>query len=461
MPQRSHQSELCFNAQRSRPPKRLVTQRRCFITYIIAIIITLFSISTHALDYGIDQLSDPIIKKSLENKKLAVLTHAAARDKFGTHLIDHLYNHFELKKIFAPEHGLRSLEDDWVDDGVDEETGLPIISLYKRSTRAPTTEELKGIDSIVIDLQDVGLRYYTYFSTISHVMKVAARENVEIIILDRPNLLGRTIEGKTLDSELAGHFISYHTVPTRHGMTLGELALMINHESDFKTNIKVVSVKGWQGELLLNKLDRPWLPPSPALISPDQVYFYAFFGHLEHLNLAVGRGINNSKAFKIFGAPWITKQQSQKIVNDLNGLNFKGITFKTYSWKVTRAIFTNQEARGFEVSLSDFDGRSDEIGFKVAQVLFRHLSKNLVPNDYFIKALGSRTVLQNIKEQTDWKILKPELTMEIFIFRKRSYDYLLKFLQNEKILSSKIHSHESCYASEAGLFPNKKALSSN
>lgn len=162
----------------------------------------LVSLSTLALDYGIDRLSEETVAAKLSGKNLAVLTHAAGKNKLGLHLIDSLNQNFTLKKIFAPEHGLHTM-----------------------------AEDLKGIDAIVIDLQDVGVRYYNYFSTIAEVMKATASLNVEVIILDRPNLLGGLImEGKVLDSSLAGSFTAYHTVPTRHGMTLGELALLINAE---------------------------------------------------------------------------------------------------------------------------------------------------------------------------------------------------------------------------------------
>ena len=177
---------------------------------IYFLFISLFALHVHALEYGIDRLDEPEVVLKLQNKNLAVLTHAAGVDKTGTHLIDRLYRNYTLKKIFAPEHGLRTLADDWVNDGIDQDTGLPVISLYKRGSKTPTVEDLKDIDAIVIDLQDVGVRYYTYFSTIAEVMKIVAPLKKEVILLDRPNLLGGNIvEGKTLDAELAGSFTAY------------------------------------------------------------------------------------------------------------------------------------------------------------------------------------------------------------------------------------------------------------
>ena len=147
------------------------------------------SFSAFGLNYGIDRLDESGFAHYFEGKNLAVLTHAAAKSKSGIHLIDHLHQKFVLKKIFAPEHGLRTMADDWVDDGIDEATGLPVISLYKHGSRAPRPQDLNGIDAIVVDLQDVGVRYYTYFSTIAEVMKTCAPLKIEVILLDRPNLL--------------------------------------------------------------------------------------------------------------------------------------------------------------------------------------------------------------------------------------------------------------------------------
>ena len=296
---------------------------------LTALLMLLTSFSALSLDYGIDRLDEAEIAKKFEGKNLALLTHAAAKSKDGVHLIDFLHQKFELKKIFAPEHGLRTMADDWVDDGTDEATGLPVISLYKRGSKAPTPKDLIGIDAIVIDLQDVGVRYYTYFSTIAEVMKACTPLGVEVIILDRPNLLGGLIvEGKVLDAALAGSFTAYHTVPTRHGMTLGELALMINEEKKIGSKLTVIAATGWARENLIFTTDRPWLAPSPALVAIDQVGLYAMWGTLENFNLAVGRGKTNDLAFRILGAPWITKAESLALTAELNALGFEGAVFR-------------------------------------------------------------------------------------------------------------------------------------
>lgn len=384
------------------------------------------SFSSFALDYGLDRLSDPAVMEKLEGKTLAVLTHAAAKDKKGEHLIDILFRGFSLKKIFAPEHGLRTMADDWVEDGTDEATGLPVISLYKRSSKGPTAKDLEGIDAIVIDLQDVGVRYYTYFSTIAEVMKAAAPLKKEIILLDRPNLLGGlVVEGKVLDANLAGGFTSYHTVPTRHGMTLGELALMINAEKKMNVKLTVIPASGWQRENLLTSTERVWIAPSPALVSLDQVGLYAMWGTLENFNLAVGRGQSNDDAFRVLGAPWITAAESKTLAAELNALNFAGVNFSPYTWTVTRAEYNGKVANGVRVEWNGTEVRTDEFTYKVSSTLVRLYKDRLNIKDMSPASYGSMTMVNAIKNLLPWVEYSQVINKEIEAFKARRVPYLL------------------------------------
>lgn len=378
------------------------------------------------MDYGLDRLNDPEIREKLAGKNLAVLTHAAARDKAGEHLIDLLFKSYSLKKIFAPEHGLRTMADDWVEDGTDEATNLPVISLYKRTSKGPTAKDLEGINAIVIDLQDVGVRYYTYFSTIAEVMKAAAPLKVEIILLDRPNLLGgEVIEGKVLDANLAGSFTAYHTVPTRHGMTLGELARMINAEKSMNVKLTVIPVAGWNRENLLFNMDRPWIAPSPALLDLEQVGLYAIWGTLENFNLAVGRGKTNETAFRMIGAPWITEKESVQLADSLNALGFKELQFVPHSWTVTRAAYTGQLARGVKVMWSGKEIRTDEVTFKVASTLVKLFKARLNIDKMSPQSYGSLSMVNAIRNGTPWSDFSKIINQELEIFRNRRLPYLL------------------------------------
>lgn len=385
----------------------------------------MFSFSALAMDYGIDRLDEAEVAQILSGKNLAVLTHAAARSKEGIHLIDTLHEKYNLKKIFAPEHGLRTVADDWVEDGIDEATGLPVISLYKRGSRAPRPQDLLGIDAIVIDLQDVGVRYYTYFSTIAEVMKATAPLKIEIILLDRPNLLGGMMEGKVLDSNLAGSFTAYHTVPTRHGMTLGELARMVNEENKIGSLLTVIAAKGWQREELLSNPDREWIAPSPALVDLEQVGLYAMWGTLENFNLAVGRGVTNEEAFRVMGAPWITLNESEKLAHELNLLSFPGVSFKPHQWKVTRAIHAGKIAQGVRVSLDGKIPRTDEFTYKVASVLVKLFRDRINHNQISPQAYGSITMIDAIRNLRPWTSYQVIIDQELEAFKFRRKKFLL------------------------------------
>jgi uncharacterized protein YbbC (DUF1343 family) len=386
----------------------------------------LLSFKVLAIDYGIDRLSEIEIQSKLIGKRLAVLTHAAGQDKNGQHLIDILFKNYDLKKIFAPEHGLRTLADEWVQDGTDDSTGLPVISLYKRSTKAPSPKDLENIDAIVIDLQDVGVRYYTYFSTIAEVMKASAPLNVEIILLDRPNLLGgERLEGKVLDATLAGGFTSYHTVPTRHGMTLGELSLMINSEKQMGVKLTIIPVTGWDRENQIQNLDRPWIAPSPALIEIKQVGLYAIWGSLENFNLAVGRGKTNELAFKVLGAPWITENESKLLANELNQLGFSSVTFSPFSWNVTRAVYTGQVAHGVWLEWNGEEIRTDEFTYKVSSTLVRLFKNRLNSENMSSRTYGSATMVNAIRNGIEWDIYKNVIDPELELFKVRRKPFLL------------------------------------
>lgn len=393
---------------------------------LITLLMFVFSLSAFSLEYGIDRLGEAQVANLLSGKNLAVLTHAAGKSKDGTHLIDSLHKNYTLKKIFAPEHGLRTMADDWVEDGQDEATGLPVISLYKRGSKAPKPEDLKGIDAIVIDLQDVGVRYYTYFSTIAEVMKACAPLNIEVFILDRPNLLGGLlVEGKVLDAALTGGFASYYTVPTRHGMTLGELANMINVEKKIGAKLTVITAAGWERENRLQSMDRPWLAPSPALVDLDQVGLYAMWGALEDFNLSVGRGLTNELAFKILGAPWITKTEAQTLATKLNALGFKNVLFKPYTWKVTRAVHLGKIANGIIIEWNGQEVRTDEFTYKVSSTLVKLFKDRLNISSMSPGAYGSQSMVDAIKAAKPWESYKAVIDAELEKFQTRRTEFLL------------------------------------
>jgi uncharacterized protein YbbC (DUF1343 family) len=305
---------------------------------------------------GSDRLFESVYLDALKGKRVGILAHAASRTHDGTHVVDWVASHheFELKMIFAPEHGYRSVDDTLLPDSQDSVTGLPVYSLYG-PRKAPTDEMLSQLDAVLIDLQDVGLRYYTYPATLVYTLRACQKNGTKVFILDRPNPLGGTVvDGALLDSSLAnGSLTTLAPIPTRHGMTLGELAILYNKMLGIGADVTVVPMSGWNRSMLWDDSKLAWVPPSPALTTPEQTYLYALFGTLESANLAVGRGKSNDLAFHIFGAPWITQEKGMALVKDLQKLSLPGLQFQYVSWIPDRDIFIAKLCRGFRVDVTD------------------------------------------------------------------------------------------------------------
>lgn len=239
----------------------------------------------------------------LQNKKIGLVVNQTSISE-GEHLVDVLLqNQINVSKIFAPEHGFRGQADagEKVDDSVDQATGLPIVSLYG-SKRAPSMEDLDGLDLLIFDIQDVGVRFYTYISTLHYVMEACAKSGVPIMIFDRPNPNGHIVDGPILDVEYQS-FVGMHPIPIAHGMTIGEYARMINGENwlgeSLKADLQVIPCKGYNHQMPY----RLPIKPSPNLPDMKSIYCYPYTCLFEGTVLSEGRG--TSTPFQIFGHPAI------------------------------------------------------------------------------------------------------------------------------------------------------------
>ena len=242
----------------------------------------------------------------LKSKKVGIVTNQTGILSNKTHLVDYLLEQkIELTKIFAPEHGFRGTADagELIKDGKDTKTGLPIISLYG-DNKKPKAEQLAGIDVLVFDLQDVGARFYTYISSLHYIMEACAENNIELIVLDRPNPNGNIVDGPLLEKEFTS-FVGMHPIPTLHGMTIGEYAKMINGEKWLKNgiqcNLKIVSCLNYSRNMSYS------LPvkPSPNLPNDQAINLYASICLFEGTNVSSGRG--TEKQFQIYGSPYLPK----------------------------------------------------------------------------------------------------------------------------------------------------------
>ena len=330
-----------------------VSFNQVFVCFWMAL---LCSNQAFSFSIGEERLNEPQYIKQLTGKRVAVLAHHASRDHSGNHVVDRLASmaSINLKMIFAPEHGYRSLNDELVPDSIDSVTGLPVYSLYG-PRKAPTPDMLSQLDVLLIDLQDIGLRYYTYPATVIYALKACKAAGVKVMLLDRPNPLGGdVVEGALLDSSMAnGGLTTLAAIPTRHGMTLGELSLYLNSKLKIGADLTVIPMSDYTRTMSWKETGLPWVPPSPALVAPEQALYYAFFGTLESGNLAVGRGLSNELAFKVVGAPWITPAQQNLLVSQLNTINIPGFSVQTFDWTATRAIFTGNVCHGIQFNIQD------------------------------------------------------------------------------------------------------------
>jgi uncharacterized protein YbbC (DUF1343 family) len=276
----------------------------------------------------------------IRNKRIGLLTNQTGIDEHGVSDIERLGDQraraagVRLVRLFSPEHGIRGTEDrQHIESGVDERSGLPVISLYTETTVAPPDSLLADLDAFVIDLQDVGTRTWTYVGAVDYAMRAAARRRLPIIVLDRPNpLTGVHVDGPMLDTALSnpeentrqrpGKAYALYPFPLRHGMTMGELALFYNSVLGINAPLHVVPVAGWRRGMWFDETGLPWVKPSPNLPTLQSALLYPSLVAFEGSNVSVGRGTDI--AFQRFGAPWMN---AARVAQLLNGRHLPGVEF--------------------------------------------------------------------------------------------------------------------------------------
>lgn len=272
--------------------------------------------------------------KLIEGKRVGLVTNHTALLSNGKHLADALHEdkRTTLVALFGPEHGVRgdAPAGDKITDAVDSKTGVPAYSLYG-SINKPTKEMLKNVDVLIFDLQDVGVRFYTYISTLSYAMEAAAENQIQYIVLDRPNpIRGTWVEGFNRDDSLRS-FVGLHPITMAHGMTIGELATMYNNEGwlkgGIKADLKVVKMEGWKRTMWFDQTGLKWLPPSPNIVTLDAAILYPGTCLFEGVNISEGRGTMNP--FEMIGAPYIDGKAWAKALKaeGLKGVAFEAVEF--------------------------------------------------------------------------------------------------------------------------------------
>ena len=264
----------------------------------------------------------------VRGRAVGLVSNHAGVDAAGVSDVERLLGAgIRLVALFSPEHGFRGAAEpgEQVASSVDSTTGLPIYSLYGR-TSAPTDSMLQGLEVILVDLPDVGARYYTYLSTTIEVMRAAARRNLPVVVLDRPNPIGGLVQGNILDMAYRS-FVGALPMPMRHGLTLGEAARLANQELGLGADLRVVPAAGWRREAFFGSTGLPFLPPSPNLQSLESLFHYPGTCLFEGTALSVGRGTD--AAFRQVGAPWldVSRVLAALPTDRLPGVQFLGVRF--------------------------------------------------------------------------------------------------------------------------------------
>ena len=299
---------------------------------------------------GIDVLVAEKFER-LKGKKLGLVTNHTGRDRSGRATIDLLHQAEGMKLIalFSPEHGIRGeLDQPNIGDSTDAKTSLPVWSLYGKR-RKPDAESLKGIDTLVYDIQDVGCRFYTYISTLGLILEAAAEHKIRVVILDRPNPIGGlAVEGPVRD-EGKDSFIAWHTIPVRHGMTVGELARLFVAEKKLAVELEIVKVEGWKRRDFFDRTGLTWVNPSPNMRSLTQAYLYPGIGLLETTNLSVGRGTD--RPFEWIGAPWL---DGAKLAAALNRRALLGVRFVPTALTPASSVHQGKLCGGVQIIIDDW-----------------------------------------------------------------------------------------------------------
>ena len=299
---------------------------------------------------GLERLLDEAFDR-IRGKRIGLVANPTSVDRSLHHAIDLLHERegVELAVLFGPEHGFRATAQDLIEvgDAPDPKTGLPVKSLYG-PTRRPTKAMLEGLDAVVFDVQDVGSRYYTYIWTMAHTMEACARDDVELIVADRPNPIGGTlVEGNLIEASHRS-FVGLYPLSNRHGMTVAEIARYINDEFGLGCNLTTIELEGWRRSQWFDETGLPWVLPSPNMPTLDTATVYPGACLIEGTNLSEGRG--TTRPFEIVGAPWI---DGEVFADELRKEDLPGVRFRPLVFEPTFHKFQGLACGGIQQHVTD------------------------------------------------------------------------------------------------------------
>lgn len=337
----------------------------------------------------------------LKGLRVGVITNHTGIDAAGKRIVDllHKARGIKLAAIFSPEHGIRGNMDEEVASGTDAATGLPVYSLYGEARR-PTDAMLNGLDALVFDIQDAGVRFYTYATTMAYAMEAAARNGIAFYVLDRPDpIAADVVQGPMPDAGMKS-FIAYFPLPVRHGMTIGELARLFNTEAGIGAKLHVIKMHGYRRSDWYDDTGLQWVGPSPNLRTLTQATLYPGIGLVEGANVSVGRGTD--APFERVGAPWIN---GKELADYLNRRWIAGVFFIPADFTPDANRYRDQLCHGIRIILTDRHALdSPLLGMEVASALYR-----LYPTEFRIQEtldmVGASRVLRDLTDGRDPKMI--------------------------------------------------------
>jgi len=342
--------------------------------------------------HAFDLVRGTTLNGDATKNKIGLLTNQTGVDSQGRRTIDVLSQAqgVSLDAIFSPEHGVTgTLDTTDIENSKDAATGIPVYSVYGETdaARRPPIALLKTLDAVVVDIQDVGVRFYTYETTLGYFLEAAAKAGIEIIVLDRPNpITGSFIQGPISDS---GHesFTNYSSLPVRHGMTMGELAKLFNGERGINARLQVVPLEGWMRGDWYDSTGLAWINPSPNLRSLMEATLYPGVALVEGTNVSVGRGTDTP--FELLGAPWIN---AAELAQYLNARNISGVRFIPVTFTPSASTYAGQKCQGVNIVLVDryaFD--APELGMEIASALHK-----FYPEPFHMERMNELVVNQTV-----------------------------------------------------------------
>jgi uncharacterized protein YbbC (DUF1343 family) len=357
----------------------------------------------------------------LKGRNVGLVTNHTGRAADGTPTIDLFAgaDGVKLVALFSPEHGIRGELDEKVGDTKDEKTGLPVYSLYGER-RKPTADTLKGIDTLVYDIQDIGCRFYTYSSTLGLLLEAAKENNLKVVVLDRPNPIGGVAVAGPVRDPGRESFVAYHGVPLRHGLTLGEMARMFNAERKIGADLEVIKAEGWRRGELFDRTNLTWRNPSPNMRHLTAALVYPGVGLLETTNVSVGRG--TERPFEWIGAPWI---DGRKLAAELNARNLPGVRFVPVTRTPAYSVHKEKVCHGIDIIVEDWSAvRPVPLGLEIALALRKQHPDDWDPKR-FDRLLVHKETFEGVLAGKPVAELERAWTPELEKYKARRQEFLL------------------------------------